>query len=180
MTACTDGSMLLLSNCNVTSLALTSWAYFTDRSYSLPSKKKKQPPALWFTPFRSVALIQLKSSNAFEINEGFCLSTQKKCAIIAKFITVQKQPASHRTWLVEINASFWNHLIFIMLTSDLTFPASSSEIPLRENRPEVWVSLLIYGCDDFDVTQMDPLSANILSLEQMEPVREAERVWNTA
>ncbi len=79
-------------------------------------------------------------------------------------------------WLVEIN-TFLKHLIFIMLTSDLTFPASSSEIPLRENRPEVWVTLLIYGHDDFDVTEMDPLSGNISS-EQMEPVREAKRSWN--
>lgn len=60
-----------------------------------------------------------------------------------------------------------------MLTSDLTFPTSSSEIPLRENRPEVCVSLLVCGHDDFDVTEMDPLSANILYLEQMEPVRDA-------
>lgn len=61
-----------------------------------------------------------------------------------------------------------------MLTSDLTFTTSSSEIPLRESRPEVCVSLLIYGHDDFDVTKMDPLSANILSLEQMEPVRDVK------
>lgn len=46
-----------------------------------------------------------------------------------------------------------------MLTSDLTFTTSSSEIPLRENRPEVCVTLLIYDHDDFDVTEMDPLSA---------------------
>lgn len=70
---------------------------------------------------------------------------------------------------------FLEYLIFIMLTSDLTFPASSSEIPLRENRPKVWVSLLLYGHDDFYVTEMDPLSGNILFSEQMEPVREAKR-----